>query len=89
MSCPTCEHTMQRLNTGDDQLYWCPRCGTLREKRGTFVNDEPPMLPARVRDMLSRVAVFEVTKVAHRTGVTESCMLPNERLGDKEILELP
>lgn len=26
MSCPTCDHTMQKASA-----FWCPRCGTLRE----------------------------------------------------------
>lgn len=28
MSCPTCDHTMQRVVEG---VFWCPRCGTLKQ----------------------------------------------------------
>ena len=34
MSCPTCDHTMQRIGKdeiGDNAgVFWCPRCGTLK-----------------------------------------------------------
>ena len=34
MSCPTCDHTMQNLCGPGRQLFWCPRCGTLKEILG-------------------------------------------------------
>jgi tRNA(Ile2) C34 agmatinyltransferase TiaS len=28
MPCPTCAHTMQSIT---DLVFWCPRCGTIRD----------------------------------------------------------
>ena len=33
MACPNCDHTMQNLGADDRRLFWCPRCGTIREER--------------------------------------------------------
>lgn len=30
MPCETCNHTMQRVNVGDPDVYWCKTCGTIR-----------------------------------------------------------
>lgn len=30
MPCETCNRTMQRVNVGDPDVYWCPTCGTIR-----------------------------------------------------------
>ena len=31
MSCPTCNATMQNLGSPGRRVYWCARCGTLKE----------------------------------------------------------
>jgi hypothetical protein len=36
MACPTCDHTMQ---SAAQSLFWCPRCGTLKDTR----HGEPPI----------------------------------------------
>lgn len=30
MACPVCEHTMQGI-AGANRVFWCPRCGTLKD----------------------------------------------------------
>ena len=30
--CPTCDHTMHNVGSPDRRIYWCPRCGTLKEE---------------------------------------------------------
>lgn len=32
MACPTCDHTMQNLGADDRRIFWCPRCGTIRDQ---------------------------------------------------------
>jgi Zn-finger nucleic acid-binding protein len=34
MGCPTCQHTMQNLGVHEQRIFWCPRCGTLKEYSG-------------------------------------------------------
>lgn len=33
MACPSCDHTMQNLGLNERRIFWCPRCGTIRENR--------------------------------------------------------
>jgi len=33
MACPNCDHTMQNLGVYNRRIFWCPRCGTLRDYR--------------------------------------------------------
>ena len=30
MPCPVCDHTMHGI-VGADRVFWCPRCGTLKD----------------------------------------------------------
>jgi ribosomal protein L37AE/L43A len=30
MPCPTCDHTMEKLDRDDQGIFWCPRCGTVQ-----------------------------------------------------------
>lgn len=41
MSCP-CGHTMQNLGVEGKRIFWCPRCGTLKEYTGEFFRVESP-----------------------------------------------
>ena len=36
MACPTCDHTMQAVaySLGTQSVFWCPRCGTLKNQTG-------------------------------------------------------
>jgi Zn-finger nucleic acid-binding protein len=45
MSCPVCDHTMQNLGTVDYRLWWCPRCGTLKEDLGYAAEQTTGKLP--------------------------------------------
>ena len=52
MACPTCDHTMYGvLRNENKQVYWCPRCGTLRVETGSnyFIDDSEPKLVGRCR----------------------------------------
>ena len=42
MACPACDHTMHCLRT--DRLWWCPRCGTIKE-RVSYSGQNFPALP--------------------------------------------
>lgn len=68
MSCPTCDHTMQKLSEIDPIRFWCPRCGTLTEINGwgeaTRRQDEAPKLVARCREFAS------TTTLARPLGAT-------------------
>jgi Zn-finger nucleic acid-binding protein len=35
MACPSCDHTMNRVNHTQDlvPVFWCPRCGTIKVDR--------------------------------------------------------
>lgn len=41
--CPVCRHTMQNLGVAGQRIFWCPRCGTLREYTGDFARVEQPL----------------------------------------------
>ena len=45
--CPTCGHTVQRVNEGvSPKTWWCPRCGTL--KTDGVPEHEPTQLTKRL-----------------------------------------
>ena len=52
MACPNCDHTMQQIQgnitqgpgSHDYRVFWCPRCGTLKNIDGI----SKPMLVSRV-----------------------------------------
>lgn len=62
MSCPTCDATMQNLGVESPpdrpgrQVFWCPRCGTIRERSKSsplaepFVQDAAPRWCRRLDD---------------------------------------
>lgn len=78
MACPTCDYTMQIVNTNGH--FWCPRCGTYKILSSETAN--VPMLVQRCRlfetDDLSGVAP---TSVWFSRGIAESINLPGERDG--------
>lgn len=88
MPCPTCGHTMQNLGLSEEpvetvrRVYWCPRCGTLREEindaAACQTNDEAPKLVARCREFEDQMppSLFPRWK---QTGVAESLYPPGER----------
>jgi len=71
MSCPTCDHTMQRI---ENETFWCPRCGTLR--LGPMI--EMPMLVERVR-MFAGTLGRSWSALAHRLGILESIGTPHRQ----------
>lgn len=71
MACETCDHTMQRVNSGEPPVFWCPTCGTIRT-RGAVPEFETPKLVERARDLSQQVP----PNLAHTTGVTEIVATP-------------
>ena len=74
MACPTCDHTMQGLGNG--WWFWCPRCGTIRERGSSFDDHEAPKLVETVRHFL------RVDSRGHfllKVNMAEQCLPPNER----------
>ena len=47
MACPTCDHTMQLVNSDVPRIFWCPRCGTLKMD-GSVPENCPPKFMERV-----------------------------------------
>ncbi len=81
MSCPTCTHTMQRLDQ-EQRIFWCPRCGTLKyhmvEDR---FNDEPPMLVSRCRQFSqSNGEGWDWKKLWHKFGIDEAINPPGREM---------
>ena len=74
MSCPTCDHTMHSLGSGD---YWCPRCGTLQQYRQTRVNTEAPKLVERCR-AAQRSALEEAAKIVESNRYSDN--MPREHV---------
>ncbi len=87
MPCPTCSHTMQRLFAHEDEafkryVWWCPRCGTLREEisnpTGCQTNDESPRLVARCL-ALAEIVPKKVHDDMVREGIIEAIAWPENR----------
>lgn len=86
MPCPTCDHTMHRIDGHGDPkgaMFWCPRCGTL--KAG------PPEEPAAVPKLVDRCRKFEqqpmpghdrraIGDIWRGLGIEEAIHVPAERL---------
>jgi predicted RNA-binding Zn-ribbon protein involved in translation (DUF1610 family) len=53
MACPTCSHTMEGLDAREgERLFWCPRCGTIKQERmlgGCRDNIGQPKLVAYIK----------------------------------------
>lgn len=78
MSCPTCDHTMQRLA---GHVFWCPRCGTLKTAPGEREEIEAPELVKRCR-------AFYV-QGEHAPGFLESWQRIWVGLGIREAINVP
>lgn len=50
MSCPVCNHTMENLGSPERRIFWCGRCGTLKETNGDFERVE---MPANLRHVVA------------------------------------
>ena len=73
MSCPTCDHTMNGIGNG---VFWCPRCGTLKDDVMPYV--EAPKLVLRCRYFETSLnGVFRRTWQLN--GIAESINLPCNR----------
>jgi glutaredoxin-related protein len=87
MSCPTCDHTMQKLSADPKHLWWCPRCGTLKEVVGhlgrEYVSVEAPKVVDRLRGFVRMIDGTDAGKFLRREaescGILESVMPPAER----------
>lgn len=92
MSCPICSHTMEGLDTPGRRLFWCPRCGTLRELTGADPNESvAPFSRMSVPSLVGRVRQFREmigngrglaasdAELWHRLGITEAILRPEER----------
>ena len=73
MACPTCDHTMQRFDSG---YFWCPRCGTL--KSDDEISIQRPMVVNRCREFASTLGDYW-KQLWRRLGIEESIYLPSER----------
>ena len=95
MSCPTCDHTMQRLPL---HIFWCPRCGTLKtpgereeapklvERCREFAIVIYPIAPANFMSNLNSVQTAFAEAVIQsiyarwaQMGIAESINVPSER----------
>ncbi len=85
MACPTCDHTMQRLNPVNEEfsIFHCPRCGTAKTESSAGV--EYPVTVYQP-DLVNRVVEFcgtldedneDVINNLIRLGVTEACTHPD------------
>lgn len=87
MACPTCSHTMHKLDSGVKHLWWCPRCGTLKEVVGhlgkEYVSAEAPKIVGRLREFVRMISPGEagrwLREQAEVNGVLESTHTPEER----------
>lgn len=78
MSCPTCNHTMQNLGAEGQRIFYCPRCGTLKEYCGDFFRIE---LPYWLRQALS---LHDLKRQANAVTHTETAVRLIITQGDGE-----
>ncbi len=87
MTCPTCSHTMEAVQSEPTRIFHCPRCGTMKQEfpRGNCATRWwTPKLIERVKD-LREVMRQQVgfsrwdAETWHCLGITESIDLPDER----------
>lgn len=71
MSCPTCDHTMQGVG---ENWFWCPRCGTLKERQGVIVD-----VPSGVGQARNWLLQKSVTEDHARSVLCEMFLSPDER----------
>lgn len=75
MACPTCDHTMQKCT---DNVYWCPRCGTLKSTLGYTVHEQPALVE-RCREFGATLGP-SWKSLWHKLGIDEATSLPHERI---------
>ena len=88
MSCPTCDHTMERLcdwSPCDGSIFLCPRCGTVKMEDG----DRPAESKVYVPKLVERCRKFEIQEIVgcvsrevdkwHSLGIAESLHKPEDR----------
>lgn len=73
MPCPVCEHTMRGLTA---KVYWCPRCGTVRDVRHYHPDIVPdrwecPSLVDRVKELIPTLDANTLVR-AHVLGILEA-----------------
>ena len=74
MSCPTCDHTMQRL----DEWFWCPRCGTVKKTQDDYSTEAPKIVRRVVQYLFSQASYAERI---FRREILECVFTPDERDG--------
>ena len=80
MSCPVCDGTMQSIV---EKVYWCPRCGCLRDERQCLI-DRKTLLASRVLELKSEMQRLHIfldsdRDLWHRLGISEAISRPKER----------
>lgn len=78
MACPTCNHTMQRISPDVMGMFWCPRCGTIRNHLG-HTDFEAPKLVDRCREFGGTLGPAWIS-LWQRIGIEEAIYTPEERL---------
>lgn len=83
MSCPTCDHTMEGINSTvfeNATIFHCPRCGTTKNRDGSCT---VPKLVDRIRELESGYVRPDeyppLTSDWRRLGIAESINLPANR----------
>lgn len=75
MSCPTCDHTMEKLGDfGGGIVWWCPRCGTATWEDLENGKTQPacvPKLVERCRQFRAE-ASDRIAGMWKRLGIEES-----------------
>lgn len=87
MSCATCDHTMHKLSAESKFLWWCPRCGTLKELIGhlgkEYTSVEAPKVVDRLREFVRMIDTGSagrwLREQAEVSEVLESVLKPEDR----------
>lgn len=83
MPCSVCSHTLHKVcrSTDGRDVFWCPRCGTLRTDYGGFGDDHLPKLVERCRQFEKTMDARDCARW-HSVGIKES-IEPKEQAGDQ------
>jgi len=82
MACPACDHTMQSVG---DYVFWCLRCGTIKDKSSTLKTVNIPWAVERADALLSAIEQVRDGNLSWREievferSLQESVMMPAER----------
>ena len=81
MACKTCDHTMQRVNDGNNPpVYWCPRCGSIKSL-GCGPEYVAPVLVARTQELIHEMddgMRQELTVDSLLGSAAEACGTPRD-----------